>query len=122
MTRKHCAIGYTKAKLAGHEILYADGIAQCVTGALQNERLPTEERSSAQTLVEAVLDYLEYQEESGVVVRSGLCGRWVPGSKPDSNEDPPCMWPVARQIIHRDQTSSRWCGVEAWRGGVVHFI
>ncbi|GBN61167.1 hypothetical protein AVEN_11214-1 [Araneus ventricosus] len=63
MTKKQCAIGYTKTKLAGHEILYADGIAQCVNGAVQNEPLPTEERSSAQTLVEAVLDYLEHQEQ-----------------------------------------------------------
>ncbi|GBM97041.1 hypothetical protein AVEN_233690-1 [Araneus ventricosus] len=64
MTKKQCATGYTKAKLAGHEILYDGGIAQCVTGAVRNEPLPTEERSSAHTLFEAVLYYLEHEEES----------------------------------------------------------
>ncbi|GBO11513.1 hypothetical protein AVEN_178964-1 [Araneus ventricosus] len=44
-------------------------------------------------------------------------GRRVPDSKYDSTEDPPCMRPVARQIISSGQTSSRWCGAEAWRGG-----
>ncbi|GBN76408.1 hypothetical protein AVEN_170013-1, partial [Araneus ventricosus] len=29
-----------------------------------------------------------------LVVRSRLWGRRVPGSKPDSTEDPPCMGPV----------------------------
>ncbi|GBL99474.1 hypothetical protein AVEN_68765-1 [Araneus ventricosus] len=32
----------------------------------------------------------------GLVVRSRLWGRKVPGSRPDSTEDPPCMGPVAR--------------------------
>ncbi|GBM99553.1 hypothetical protein AVEN_268915-1 [Araneus ventricosus] len=32
----------------------------------------------------------------GLVVRSQLWGRRVPGSRPDSTEDPPCMGPVAR--------------------------
>ncbi|GBO34342.1 hypothetical protein AVEN_123619-1 [Araneus ventricosus] len=32
----------------------------------------------------------------GLVVRSRLWGRRVPGSRPDSTEDPPCMGPVAR--------------------------
>ncbi|GBL85495.1 hypothetical protein AVEN_34660-1 [Araneus ventricosus] len=32
----------------------------------------------------------------GLVVRSRLWGRWVPGSRPDSTEDPPCMGTVAR--------------------------
>ncbi|GBM60760.1 hypothetical protein AVEN_233827-1 [Araneus ventricosus] len=32
----------------------------------------------------------------GRVARSRLWGRRVPGSKPDSTEDPPCMGPVAR--------------------------
>ncbi|GBM66352.1 hypothetical protein AVEN_69100-1 [Araneus ventricosus] len=27
----------------------------------------------------------------GLVVRSRPWGRWVPGSRPDSTEDPPCM-------------------------------
>ncbi|GBM61232.1 hypothetical protein AVEN_186773-1, partial [Araneus ventricosus] len=41
----------------------------------------------------------------------------VPRSKPDSTEDPPCIGPVALQIIGSGQPSSRWCAVEAWRGG-----
>ncbi|GBM47448.1 hypothetical protein AVEN_6131-1 [Araneus ventricosus] len=54
----------------------------------------------------------------GLVVRSRLWGRRVPGSKPDSTEDPPCMGPAAHaKHISSGQTSSRWCGVEAWRGG-----
>ncbi|GBN34301.1 hypothetical protein AVEN_163358-1 [Araneus ventricosus] len=44
-------------------------------------------------------------------------GRRVPGSKPDSTEDPSCIGPVARQIIRRGERSSRWSGVEVWRGG-----
>ncbi|GBL92713.1 hypothetical protein AVEN_119104-1 [Araneus ventricosus] len=32
----------------------------------------------------------------GLAERSRLWGRRVPGSKPDSTEDPPCMGPVAR--------------------------
>ncbi|GBL98269.1 hypothetical protein AVEN_174070-1 [Araneus ventricosus] len=34
--------------------------------------------------------------QSPAVVRSRLWGRRVPGSKPDSTEDPPCIGPVAR--------------------------
>ncbi|GBO08376.1 hypothetical protein AVEN_192485-1 [Araneus ventricosus] len=49
-------------------------------------------------------------------VSSRLWGRRVRGSKPDSTEDPPCMGPIARQIISTGQTSSRWHGVEVWRG------
>ncbi|GBL94156.1 hypothetical protein AVEN_163487-1 [Araneus ventricosus] len=45
-----------------------------------------------------------------LVVRSPLWGRRVPGSKPDSNDDPPCMGHVERQIILSSQTSARWCG------------
>ncbi|GBN04794.1 hypothetical protein AVEN_49294-1 [Araneus ventricosus] len=32
----------------------------------------------------------------GLVVRSRLWGGRVPGPRPDSTEDPPCMGPVAR--------------------------
>ncbi|GBL91448.1 hypothetical protein AVEN_193243-1, partial [Araneus ventricosus] len=32
----------------------------------------------------------------GVVVRSRLWGRRVPGSYPDSTDDPPCIGPAAR--------------------------
>ncbi|GBN79373.1 hypothetical protein AVEN_82288-1 [Araneus ventricosus] len=35
----------------------------------------------------------------GLVVRSRLWGRRVPGSKPDSSEDPLCMGPATRQIM-----------------------
>ncbi|GBN24942.1 hypothetical protein AVEN_96154-1 [Araneus ventricosus] len=48
-------------------------------------------------------------------VRSRLWDRRAPGSKPDSTEDPQCMGPVAR-YIRSGQMSSRWCGVEVWRG------
>ncbi|GBM54162.1 hypothetical protein AVEN_208762-1 [Araneus ventricosus] len=37
----------------------------------------------------------------GHVVRSRLWGRRVPGSKPDSTEDQPCIGPGAHQIIRR---------------------
>ncbi|GBM27302.1 hypothetical protein AVEN_222378-1 [Araneus ventricosus] len=51
-----------------------------------------------------------------------LLGRRVPGSKPDSTEEPPCNW------VHVKNPSGpnvpRWCGVEVWRwgatSGVVH--
>ncbi|GBM39108.1 hypothetical protein AVEN_73050-1 [Araneus ventricosus] len=55
--------------------------------------------------------------------RGGLVARSRPrewrlrGSKPDNTEDPPCVGPVARQIICSGQTSSHWCGAEVWRGG-----
>ncbi|GBO43466.1 hypothetical protein AVEN_242382-1, partial [Araneus ventricosus] len=51
----------------------------------------------------------------GQVLRCRLLDRRIPGSKPDSTEDPPCMGPVARSIIRSGQTSSRWCGAEVWR-------
>ncbi|GBN20137.1 hypothetical protein AVEN_227200-1 [Araneus ventricosus] len=54
---------------------------------------------------------------SGLVIRSRPRDRRVTGSKPDSPEDLPCMGPVARQIIHSGQTSSRWFGAEVWRRG-----
>ncbi|GBL92977.1 hypothetical protein AVEN_54619-1 [Araneus ventricosus] len=41
----------------------------------------------------------------------------VPGSKPDSTEDPSCIRHVAREIIRKGQTPSRCCCVEAWREG-----
>ncbi|GBO05469.1 hypothetical protein AVEN_98628-1 [Araneus ventricosus] len=34
----------------------------------------------------------------------------------DFTEDPPCIEPIARQIIRSGQTPSHWCGVEVWRG------
>ncbi|GBM17435.1 hypothetical protein AVEN_207502-1, partial [Araneus ventricosus] len=43
----------------------------------------------------------------GLVVKSRLQGRRVPGSKPDSTGDPPCIGPVAPQIIRSGQSSSR---------------
>ncbi|GBO08707.1 hypothetical protein AVEN_100227-1 [Araneus ventricosus] len=53
----------------------------------------------------------------GLVVKSRLWGRRVPGSKPDSTGDPSRMRPIARQIIRSGQTPSCWCGVVVWRGG-----
>ncbi|GBN53543.1 hypothetical protein AVEN_63879-1 [Araneus ventricosus] len=52
----------------------------------------------------------------GLVARSQPRDQRVASSKPDSTEDPLCMGPAARQIIRSDQTPSRWCGAEAWRG------
>ncbi|GBN03503.1 hypothetical protein AVEN_116546-1 [Araneus ventricosus] len=37
-----------------------------------------------------------YLGRGGLVVRSRIWGRRVPGSRPDSTEDPSCMGPVAR--------------------------
>ncbi|GBN22261.1 hypothetical protein AVEN_179979-1, partial [Araneus ventricosus] len=51
----------------------------------------------------------------GLVVSSRLRCRKAPSSKPDSAEDPPCMGPIARQIIRSGQMPSSWCSVEAWR-------
>ncbi|GBM79696.1 hypothetical protein AVEN_71222-1 [Araneus ventricosus] len=48
----------------------------------------------------------------GLVVGPQPWSRRVPGPKPNSSEDPPCMGPPARQIICGGQTSSRWCGVK----------
>ncbi|GBM26288.1 hypothetical protein AVEN_66526-1 [Araneus ventricosus] len=68
--------------------------------------------------VEESIKYSRQKKGRGVlVVKSRLWGRRVPGSRPHSTEDPPCMGSVARQIVRSGQTSSRWCGVEAWRGG-----
>ncbi|GBM11712.1 hypothetical protein AVEN_75661-1 [Araneus ventricosus] len=52
------------------------------------------------------------QGRGGLVVKSRLWGRRVPGSKPDSTEDPPCMGLVAHQMVRNSQTSSRWCGAK----------
>ncbi|GBO22659.1 hypothetical protein AVEN_76021-1 [Araneus ventricosus] len=37
-----------------------------------------------------------YRGRGGLVARLRLWDRKIPGSKPDSPEDPPCMGPVAR--------------------------
>ncbi|GBN19609.1 hypothetical protein AVEN_209225-3 [Araneus ventricosus] len=50
-------------------------------------------------------------------VRSRLRGHGVPGSKPDSTEDPSCMGSVAHYIIRCGQASFRWLGAEVWRRG-----
>ncbi|GBN04295.1 hypothetical protein AVEN_47425-1 [Araneus ventricosus] len=36
-------------------------------------------------------------------------GPEVPGSRPNSTEDPPCMGPAACEFIRSVQTSSDWC-------------
>ncbi|GBM62871.1 hypothetical protein AVEN_38401-1 [Araneus ventricosus] len=61
------------------------------------------------------LDGLD-EDRGGLVVEFRHGGRMVPGSKPDSTEDGPCLRPVARQTIRSGPTPSRWCGVEVWRG------
>ncbi|GBL74585.1 hypothetical protein AVEN_235496-1 [Araneus ventricosus] len=43
-----------------------------------------------------------YQDRGGLVVRSRLWGRRVPGSKPHSTEDPPCI----RNLIHHAKSGS----------------
>ncbi|GBM44592.1 hypothetical protein AVEN_221834-1 [Araneus ventricosus] len=58
----------------------------------------------------------------GLVARSRPQDRRVAGSKTYSTEDPPCMGPVAREIIRSGQTLSRWCGAEVSRGGAVFVI
>ncbi|GBM53548.1 hypothetical protein AVEN_254439-1 [Araneus ventricosus] len=52
-----------------------------------------------------------------VEMRVGLgFGPEVPGSKPDSTEDPACMGPVHVKSYSSDQTSTPlWYGVEVWR-------
>ncbi|GBN62340.1 hypothetical protein AVEN_186044-1 [Araneus ventricosus] len=53
-----------------------------------------------------------FEGRSGLVVRSRPRDWRTGGWKHDSTEDPPCMGPVARQIIRSGQTSTRWCGAE----------
>ncbi|GBN96818.1 hypothetical protein AVEN_243057-1 [Araneus ventricosus] len=60
---------------------------------------------------------LKTQGRGGLVVKSRLSGRRVPGSKPDSSDDPPCMGSAALKIIRSGQTPSRRCGLKARRGG-----
>ncbi|GBO40794.1 hypothetical protein AVEN_4405-1 [Araneus ventricosus] len=74
---------------------------------------PVDEKFFAGTLP---TDFSE-RGRGGLVVKSWLWGRRVQGSKPESTEDTLNMGPAAHQIIRSDQTSSRWCGVEACRGG-----
>ncbi|GBM10525.1 hypothetical protein AVEN_109322-1 [Araneus ventricosus] len=81
-------------------------IASVIIGRSYGNREPTS--------IFWILDFIV--ENGGLVVRSQLWGRKVPGSKLDFVEDPACMGPVAPQIIRTGQTSSRWCGAEAWRG------
>ncbi|GBO14535.1 hypothetical protein AVEN_239491-1 [Araneus ventricosus] len=50
----------------------------------------------------ALLEYrMPICGRGGLLVRSRLCGRRVPGSKPDSTEDPLCIGPAAHEIIRR---------------------
>ncbi|GBL94649.1 hypothetical protein AVEN_83968-1 [Araneus ventricosus] len=58
-----------------------------------------------------------YPGHGGLMVRSRPRDRRVAGSKPDSTKYPPCMGPVASQIIRSGQMSSRWRGAGAWRRG-----
>ncbi|GBL53807.1 hypothetical protein AVEN_242662-1 [Araneus ventricosus] len=52
----------------------------------------------------------------GLAVRSRRQGRRIPDSKPDSTENLPCMWAYCAFNHMLNQTSSRWCGAEVWRG------
>ncbi|GBM01759.1 hypothetical protein AVEN_271995-1 [Araneus ventricosus] len=58
------------------------------------------------------------QSRGGLVIRSNLRGRRVSGSKPDSSENPPCMWLLQVALYVEGQTSSRWRDAEAWRRGM----
>ncbi|GBM85668.1 hypothetical protein AVEN_55187-1 [Araneus ventricosus] len=53
---------------------------------------------------------------SGLMVRYRFWGRRIPSSKPDSTEDPSSIRLYIESYVG-GQTSSRWCGVEVWRGG-----
>ncbi|GBL98064.1 hypothetical protein AVEN_220125-1 [Araneus ventricosus] len=53
----------------------------------------------------------------GLLVRCRLREKRVPGSEPDSTEDPSHIGPIKRQIICRESNALRWCGAEARRGG-----
>ncbi|GBM97570.1 hypothetical protein AVEN_143801-1 [Araneus ventricosus] len=53
-----------------------------------------------------------------LVVKYRLQGRRVPGSKPDSTEDPRCMW-ACSSLNHTcglNDLLLLQCGVEAWTG------
>ncbi|GBN83023.1 hypothetical protein AVEN_62820-1 [Araneus ventricosus] len=50
-----------------------------------------------------------------LLVMPRLRNRRVPGSKPYSTEDPPCMGHAAGLIIHSAHMHSRWCGAEVWK-------
>ncbi|GBO24541.1 hypothetical protein AVEN_145457-1 [Araneus ventricosus] len=64
----------------------------------------------------------------GLMIRSQLWGPRVPGSKPDSTEDPsyPYVAPLHSKSYVAAQMPSRWCNVEASRraasSGVVLVI
>ncbi|GBM79988.1 hypothetical protein AVEN_47456-1 [Araneus ventricosus] len=50
----------------------------------------------AELMSKQAIEHIEpsHSGRGGLVVRSRLWGRKVPGSKPDSTEDPPCMGPA----------------------------
>ncbi|GBN56380.1 hypothetical protein AVEN_237416-1 [Araneus ventricosus] len=75
------------------------------------------ENSTEGILIRECHFFLLFWSRGGLVVGSRPWGRRAPGLKPDSTEDPTYMGPAARQIIRSGQTPSRWCGMEAWRGG-----
>ncbi|GBM28608.1 hypothetical protein AVEN_72179-1 [Araneus ventricosus] len=70
------------------------------------ERLVT--RSESKSLLITMEVEITLKSRGGLVVRPR--DQWVPGSKPTSTEDPPCIGPAALQPIRSGQTSSRWCG------------
>ncbi|GBL92177.1 hypothetical protein AVEN_91518-1 [Araneus ventricosus] len=92
--------------------------ATCIfcDGKFSEDTRGEEQFSSFNTLAFVRLISVIFNGRGGLVARSRLWNRRVPGSKPDSTDDPSCMGPAARQIIRSGQTSSRWCGV-AWKFG-----
>ncbi|GBL89048.1 hypothetical protein AVEN_255191-1 [Araneus ventricosus] len=62
------------------------------------------------------MDSERYRGCGGLVVSSRLRGRRVPGSKPDSTEEPPCKW-VWCTLNPSGPNFLVWCGAEVRRGG-----
>ncbi|GBN23758.1 hypothetical protein AVEN_25709-1 [Araneus ventricosus] len=64
-------------------------------------------------------DEMRWRAVDTEILREGRCrpgSRRVPGSKPDSTEDPSFISLLHVKSYGGDQTSSRWCGAEVWRG------
>ncbi|GBM24537.1 hypothetical protein AVEN_217118-1 [Araneus ventricosus] len=65
----------------------------CLVAFFRNE---SDTEFSEYQFPQRIVIRLLFRGRGGLVVRSRPWGRRVPGSRPDSTEDPPCMGPVAR--------------------------